>query len=395
MKVAILTSFPTNPLAPRGGVEAVSVNLVEALTRRPGLELHVITADRACEAPAQIDWNGATIHRLPMGGGRLLRFVLGAGRAEVLERISQIDPDVIHAHDFYGIMVKGLPVPRVFTVHGFIHEDTRFSGGWLAWLRAQMWKRHELAAWADQPHIISISPYVRERLAGIARGAIHEIENPIDARVFEIERRENEGTIFCAAVISPRKNTLGLVKAFAKVARRHPNAQLRLAGSAADEGYLHEVERCIAENSLSERVQLLGSLSTEEIRAELSRASIFALLSFEEGAPMGISEAMAAGVPVVTSNRCGMPYMVSDGKSGFLVDPHEPQEAADRFDELLSQVELRQRLGANARAFALERFHPDRVAEGTERVYQIATEETTPPPKGLSEPRLSAAGVAR
>jgi glycosyltransferase involved in cell wall biosynthesis len=375
MKVAVVTSFPSNPLAPRGGVESVSVNLVGALAKRPGLDVHVVTADRQCEAPAILDWGGATIHRLPMGHGKLLSYVLRAGRTRVLEYLEQLAPDVIHAHDFYGMMVKGIATPRVFTVHGFIHEDTKYAGGLLAGLRARLWKRYEVAAWADQPHIISISPYVRERLQGIARGVIHEIENPIDAGVFDIQRNEIEGTIFCAAAISPRKNTLGLARAFSRIAERFPDAHLRLAGPFVDDAYRAEVETCIAKSGLQKRIHLLGSLPANEVRAELARASIFALLSFEEGAPMGIAEAMAAGIPVVASNRCGMPFMVRDGVTGFLVDPNAPQDAANRFGELLSSKRLREEMGVAARASALKRFHPDRVAERTENVYRLAIAE--------------------
>ncbi len=372
MRIAILTSFPVNPLTPQGGVESVSVNLVAALARNLELELHVITADRECGIASVTEWNGVKIHRLPMGRGKLLTYVRGVGRNRICERLSQLRPDVIHAHDFYGMMVKGLPTPRVFTMHGFIHEDTKYNGGKFAWLRAQMWKRCEVAAWAEQPHIISISPYVREKLRGIARGMIHDIENPIDAAMFEIARDERAGTVFCAGAISRRKNTLGLVQAFAKVRAQCPRAELRLAGPSPDSAYRAEVEAFIARAGLRDSVQWLGSISGAAIREELSRASVFVLPSFEEGAPMGIAEAMAARLPVVTSNRCGMPYMVRHGESGYLIDPHDSGEMANRLAELLSQVELRQRMGAAAREFALERFHPDRVAARTLAVYNCA-----------------------
>lgn len=89
---------------------------------------------------------------------------------------------------------------------------------------------------------------------------------------------------------------------------------------------------------------------------------------------MGIEEAMAAGVPVVTSDRCGMPYMVRDGETGFLVDPRDPLEIADRLGELLAGDELRGRLGQRARQIALERYHPDAVAARTAEVYRRAIE---------------------
>ena len=70
-------------------------------------------------------------------------------------------------------------------------------------------------------------------------------------------------------------------------------------------------------------------------------AAAFALISLEENSPMAIEEAMAAGVPVVTSNRCGMPYMVRDEESGFLVNPDDSEETAERLRQLLTDDELR------------------------------------------------------
>lgn len=90
---------------------------------------------------------------------------------------------------------------------------------------------------------------------------------------------------------------------------------------------------------------------------------------------MGIEEAMAAEVPVVTSNRCGMPYMVRDGESGFLVDPHDPHDIARRLRQLLGDDALRYAMGAKGREIALDRFHPAKVAARTREVYRRAIED--------------------
>lgn len=89
---------------------------------------------------------------------------------------------------------------------------------------------------------------------------------------------------------------------------------------------------------------------------------------------MGIEEAMAAGVPVVTSNRCGMPYMILDGQSGFLVDPNDPRDIARRLGQLLENDGLRRSMGAKGREIALDRFHPAKVATRTRDVYRRAIE---------------------
>ena len=364
-----MTSFPDDPSAPVGGVEAVSVNLVEALAEFADLDIHVITARRTLTSPRIERWARGDIHRLPWAGGSTLRNAVGPGRRQMQEYLRKIKPDVIHAHDTYGLMVKGMAVPRVFTIHGFIHRDTLVSGSRFAALRSWIWRRVETSGWADHPHIISISPYVRERLRGIATGVIHDIDNPISESFFGIDRKEHKGTIFSAAAVTPLKNTLALVDAAAELAANGHNVELRLAGSLDDKGYVQRVRERIEQKGLEKHIRLLGKIDTEQIRKELSAAAVFSLASVQENSPMGIEEAMAAGVPVVTSNRCGMPYMVRDGESGFLVDPNNPDDIARRLKQLLENDELRRSMGAKGREIALDRFHPAKVAARTRDVY--------------------------
>ena len=87
---------------------------------------------------------------------------------------------------------------------------------------------------------------------------------------------------------------------------------------------------------------------------------------------MGVAEAMAAGVPVVTSNRCGMPYMVRDGENGFLVDPNDPAGIAGRIGEILGDKTLRASMGKRSAEVALDLFHPAPVAMRTYAVYRQA-----------------------
>ena len=368
IRVAIVTDFPHDPDDPFGGVQSVSVHLVQGLSNLKGLDLHVVTEDAKCSTPKESVWGKVRIHRLPRQGRATLTNAIGPGRRQMIRYLNKLAPDVVHAHDTYGLMVKGLPIPRVFTIHGQIYKDTWVSGGRFPRLRSWLWKRIELTGWADQPHVISISPYVREQLAGVVTGTIHDIDNPIGENCFNLGRHEEPGRIFCAAAICPRKNTLMLVRSFAKLLNSGVNTELRLSGDG-DKDYLDHVSHFIREHGLEINVKLLGRVSYEVIQDEMSRSAVFTLVSLEENSPMGIEEAMAAGLPVVTSNRCEMPYMVRDGESGFLVDPNNPDDIARRLGQLLKNDELRRSMGAKGREIALDRFHPAKVASRTLEVY--------------------------
>ena len=372
MKVAVVITFPRNPRQPHGGVEAVAVNLIPGLARLPELEIHVVSTHSDTTDLQEETWEGASIHRLPARPQKMLSYATGEGRRQVQAYLHQLAPDVVHAHDTYGIMVQGLKLPRVFTIHGFIHEDTRYGGSASARLRSLLWKRVETAAWREQPHIISISPYVRERLRGIASGSIHDIENPIASECFDLLATLEKPIIFSAAMVCERKNTLGLIRAFHLLRQKGIPARLRLAGRITEPAYGQAIQDYLQEHHLTGEVDLLGAVSADQVRSELAGAAVFALVSFEEGAPMGLAEAMAAGLPVVTSNRCGMPYMVRHGETGFLVDPNDPEDVAAAFRALLTEASIRNQMGQQARRDAADRYHPDRVAERTLAVYRRA-----------------------
>lgn len=370
LRIAIVTKFPACPSDPCGGVESVSVKLVEALSQLGNLEITVVTTDTSCSTTDVSQWGGVEIIRLPQERRRLLSYASREGRKQVLGVLQRLRPDVVHAHDVYGLMVRGLNLPRVFTVHGFIHEDTRISGGRWARARAWMWKRAETSAWADQPHIISISPYVREYIRHFTPAVIHDIDNPVGEAFFELKRNEVPGRIFSAVGnICQRKNVHGLISGFAVLRRKGVAAELHISGGAGDQSYFRQIMKLINEQGLDSCVRLLGRLGHDQIHDELSSAAVFALVSREENSPISIEEAMAAAVPVIASNRCGMPYMVRHGESGYLVDPEDPENIARGLNQVLSSRELRLAMGSCGRNIALDRFHPLKVARRTSAVY--------------------------
>jgi glycosyltransferase involved in cell wall biosynthesis len=394
VKVAVVTSFPEDASQPHGGVEAVSVNLCRALSHHEDLEIHVVTLVPGMHGTSVERLGSVQVHRLPDPGGPVLLKSLRRGRQLVCRYVERLAPDVVHAHDTYGLMVTPLRLPRVFTVHGFIFGDTLVSGERFSRVRSLIWKIVETRGWSRQHFIVSISPYVRERLSGHVRGVIRDIENPVAEEFFTIERKERPGVIFSAAVIAPRKNTVQLVEAFARCRDLGHRGELRLAGTVQEPRYGELVRERIRALGLEGSVHLLGGLPVSAIREELAQAALFALVSYEENSPMGIEEAMAAGVPVVTSNRCGMPYMVRHGESGFLVDPNDLDDIAGRLGQVLSDQALRRRLGERSAEIARDRFHPAAVARLTRELYYEAVRSGRRGPARGREggPRILAGG---
>ncbi|WP_028862317.1 glycosyltransferase family 4 protein [Psychromonas aquimarina] len=370
IKLAFVTQFPADTNLPLGGVEAVSLNLVRSLAAYPELDIQVITLCAGAAETSLESWNNTTIHRLPKPKGSELLNALSKSKVLISNYLLKLKPDIIHAHDTYGIMVNSLSIPKVFTVHGFIYGDTLFSNGSFKWLRSKLWEHFEKSSWAKLPNIISISPYVRERVSLFSPAAIYDIDNPISDHFFTLERKEKKGVIFTSAVICPRKNTLILVKAVAILVKAGYDVELRVAGSVSDERYAQEMSEWIAEHDLVKHIKLLGRISTQRVMEELQAAAVYALASFEENSPMGIEEAMAAGIPVVTSNRCGMPYMVRNNETGYLINPFDENNIADKFRRILDDDNLRLAMGEKAKELALDLYHSENVARRTYAVYR-------------------------
>ncbi|MGC8839709.1 MAG: glycosyltransferase, partial [Anaerolineae bacterium] len=103
------------------------------------------------------------------------------------------------------------------------------------------------------------------------------------------------------------------------------------------------------------------------------------LSSRQETAPGILCEAMAAGRPAVATAVGGVPDMVADGETGFVVPPGDPEALAERISRLLKDEALRHRMGAAARERALARWWPPRVAEQYRALYWEVAEGRTSP----------------
>jgi glycosyltransferase involved in cell wall biosynthesis len=267
-------------------------------------------------------------------------------------------------------MLGDLTIPHVFTLHGFDTENLRADAARFAALRSRLWRMVERRGLARQRHIISISPYVRRMIEALTDATIHDIDNPVDERFFAVNPIPQGRRVLCVGWLNERKNTLGAIEAFALAVAHGTEGTLVIAGQAKEPAYQQKVLDCIARHHLTARVELLGHIDHGRLMEELGKAAVFLLPSRQENSPMAIAEAMAAGLPVITSNRCGMPYMVRENTTGFLIDPDDVEQIADRLKRLLQDPAAALQMGQAGRRVAEQRFAPQRVAGQTQAVYQ-------------------------
>lgn len=113
---------------------------------------------------------------------------------------------------------------------------------------------------------------------------------------------------------------------------------------------------------------MLGGFRADAV-ALMRNFDVFALSSTHEGLCTSLIDAMAASKPAVATAVGGVPEVVVDGETGFLVAPHDPTAMADRIVQLLRDPALRTRMGAAALKRARERFTVERMVEETVAVY--------------------------
>ena len=124
-----------------------------------------------------------------------------------------------------------------------------------------------------------------------------------------------------------------------------------------------DLEGLIDERGLHESVVLWGALGQEQLRTRLQAATVFVLPSFAEGVPVVLMEAMAMGVPVVTTRIAGIPELIEDQVSGLLVTPGRVDQLADAVERLLTDGELRDAVTSSAYEAVREQFDSPAEAE--------------------------------
>lgn len=223
------------------------------------------------------------------------------------------------------------------------------------------------------------SPMLRsvERLfPGTPATVVPNGSDPIPPELLDTPRPpelEGKTIIFSAGGFYPIKGFPDLVRAFAKVAPRHPGAVLRIAGDGA---YRPQVEEAVREANLGDRVQLLGSLPHRRILQEMAWSDLFALLSWNESFGVVFLEAASAGKPIVWTDDVGAADELRDGEHGRVVPPRDVDAAAAALDALLGDPAGRRLMGEAARKKFLSRLTWDACAARTLSLLRAAAGNT-------------------
>jgi glycosyltransferase involved in cell wall biosynthesis len=214
-------------------------------------------------------------------------------------------------------------------------------------------------------HVVTCTDYNRahlERLLGRDLGdQVTCVRHGLELEKYAPRARASNGlpVILAVGQLAERKGLADLVRACGLLRDQGFRFVAHIVGQGPQRP---ELERLIAELGLEETVLLCGPLPHEAVIDQYARAALFVLPCRQtkngdiDGIPNVLPEAMAMGVPVVSTRLSAIPELVRDGENGLLVAPDDPPALAEAMAALLAQPALRQELGRNGRRTVLETF---------------------------------------
>ena len=300
--------------------------------------------------------------------------------------------DVVNLHGpsgcVYGVRRKlrpsvGTP-PYVFTIQGIIerhaHAMRREQRKGRAWHFA--WKNR---IWFRVYHQTMFTVAIRTADYGIASnreawtypelvhdrdpGRIWYIPNGVEEAFFLKHCYEGAAParLLFVGTWLDRKGVYYLVEAFQILLQRGAAVELTVAGSLASEA---EVKNCFAPEARS-RVRVLPMVTRDAMPAIYASHDVFVFPSLMEGMPLSLLEAMAEGMPVVSTYNSGMADVVEDRVNALAVADADAEEIADAVQELCASPELRRELGEEA-ARTMRRYTWEAVAPKVEKMLVLA-----------------------
>jgi glycosyltransferase involved in cell wall biosynthesis len=343
MSIRVLMVGPGKGM--QGGISALVETLVPLLERQVDLLYFPTVKQRPLERSGKF-----SLRNMALAISQFARFLYALYRYR---------PQIIHLHTSQGIawlkdtvfilVGKACRLPVVVHVHAPDFDELYGKQARLL----QCYTR-KIMGLADA--IIAVSTEWRDRLTQITpRNRVFAFRNciAIDELAPHCRDSYTDGVwaLFLGSV-GPRKGAFDLLDAMGYVKSRGCSLHLWIAGHEEGKGEMLKARTRLQELQLEDLCELPGIVHGAKKTELLNKASLFVLPSHNEGLPMAVLEAMAAGLAVVTTPVGGIPEVVRDGYNGFLVDPGDVEALADRLAILAIDPNLRQVMGQRSREIA-------------------------------------------
>lgn len=325
-----------------GGTENMVANLAKYVDKSR-FELLVISLADPMDTHIQrmIQDSGVAIQWC--GKGRVSASVVFA---RVYRCLARFQPDLIHSNMYaFAFAVPYLLSHRVMLLHTIHNKPSKEFKDKYKKLIAFLYR-------LDRAVPVAISDIIARELVEIYPFLknVECIYNPVETTRYLTERHldEKKNVCFCTvARFMKQKNHTLLLHSFAKAHRKLPDISLMLVGGGELQSQLEQLS---SELGISDAVKFVGEVSNVE--DYLAKADVFVLSSDYEGLPLSVLEAMASGLPIISTEVGGVADIVTD--NGILVKPGSCDELSTAMIELAENSERRFELGVCSRRNATQ-----------------------------------------
>lgn len=276
------------------------------------------------------------------------------------------DYDVVHAFSasYWSYVLAPLPAMLVARLYGkgvILNYHSGEAEDHLA-----RWRHTAVPTMRLAHEIVVPSPYLVAPFAHYGLRA-RSVLNFVDLEQLPFRCRVAPRPVFLSnRNLEPLYNVACTLRAFARIQRALPEASLIVAGDGSSRAGLEGLAGSLG----LQGVEFVGRMAPEQMGSLYDRADIYLNSSNIDNMPLSIIEAFAAGLPVVTTNAGGIPFVVRDGQNGLLVDCDDDRAMADAALRLLGEPSLAARLASTARDECLTKYVWPAVRTEWERVYR-------------------------
>ncbi|TNE56601.1 MAG: glycosyltransferase family 1 protein [Alphaproteobacteria bacterium] len=306
------------------------------------------------------------------------------------ERLYEYMKDKIHEYDVvhdnqtlcWGLVkVKNLGLPVAGTIHHPITMDKRIAVAAAESLKLKLLVRRWYSFLRMQKKVARLLDPIIVVSESTRRDVSVDFKVPIDRMItvhhginlaqwhpLEGIDRETNRLIAVASADVPLKGLIYLIEAYALLLKTHPDLKLTVIGKLRE----GPTKKRLIKLGILDKVEFLSGLSDDDITELYAKSTIAITPSVYEGFGFPVGEAMACGIPVVSTTGGSLPEVVGD--AGLLVPPKDPEALAGAIDKLLGDPELRDKLGAAGRERIVTQFDWAHTAQKVTRIYRRAIE---------------------
>jgi L-malate glycosyltransferase len=357
-----------------GGVDVgwggyLIATLVRALIGR-GHRVSVITLSPELTEQRILHGPQLTFYVYPMRTHRRMRDLFKVERQGLKEGILLANPDILHAHWTYEFALACLEmhIPTIITSHDNAFRILQFSKDVYRLGRLYL----QMRVMRQARFLTAVSPYLANSLHWLAQTEIQVVPNPVELpQKAEGCDDQASGSVRIATVLNgwgKLKNPQAAIQAFDLLRREIPHVEMFMYGEGFE---VHgPASQWAASKGISRNIRFCGFQPHGDLLKKLQGMSILLHPALEESCGMVLLEAMAVGLPVVGGIGSGaVPWVLDEGRAGFLTDMRHPEQIAATLLTCLGQVDERERRQSNAYERVQSLFSPSAVAEKYEKLY--------------------------